>query len=146
MGVASFYLPLPEGQVAGVVPKLLALGVDDISVTSPLSLLNTQPVAGTIAMGSAFGLECGFAAGFKALGCTVITGNRASVQTTSLLRGSEGLGGKPPRPVIVKLLPPLATAAQLEATSLGVSGTTVGRVAKARLGSISGALIVTVPG
>ncbi|MBR8833909.1 MAG: hypothetical protein DSM106950_07680 [Stigonema ocellatum SAG 48.90 = DSM 106950] len=94
------------GQVAGVVPKLLVLDALEISVTSPLPL-NTHPVAGTIATGSAFGLDRGFTAGFFELCCCdVVAGIRVSVQTTSLVRGSSGLGGKPPRPVTVKLLPP----------------------------------------
>ena len=71
---------------------------------------------------------------------------RVSDHTTSLLRGSSGLGGKPLRPVTVNLLPSLsAKAAQLEETSFGVCVLIVGRVTKPRLGSISGVLICTVP-
>jgi hypothetical protein len=99
----------------GVVAKLLLLPAEDMSVTSPLPL-NTQPVAGTITMG----LDCGFAEGFFELCCCdVVAGNRVSVQTTSLVRGSSGLGGKPPRPVIVKPLPPESKALQLVFISSG---------------------------
>jgi len=41
------------GQVTGVDTKLVALDTEEISVTSPLSLI-TQPVAGTIAIASVF--------------------------------------------------------------------------------------------
>ncbi|MDF5732364.1 MAG: hypothetical protein PUP92_31285 [Rhizonema sp. PD38] len=67
-----------------------------------------------------------------------------SDHTTSLVRGSSGLGGKPLRPVTVKLLPPTsAKAAQFEETSLGVFSVNVGRVTKPRLGSISGVIRLT---
>ncbi|BAZ25719.1 hypothetical protein NIES4073_66250 [Kalymmatonema gypsitolerans NIES-4073] len=63
-------------------------------VTSALAL-NTQPVAGTIFTASAY-LDGGLTtATSEGCGCAVIFGMRVSDQTTSQLRGSLGLGGKP---------------------------------------------------
>lgn len=84
------------GQVVGVDPKV-AWGAWETRVTSPLSL-NTQPVAGIISTASEALLIDVVRRGSTFLP-TVVEVSRVSDHTTSLLRGSSGLGGNPPRPV-----------------------------------------------
>ena len=95
--------------------------------------LNIQPVAGRISTG--FGFE-----GDKATdvfgSCAAIAKSRVSDHTTSSLRKSSGLGGKPPRPVIINSLPFLLKAAQLEAISPGVFTKPAGSSTKPWVGSI----------
>ena len=110
-----------------------------VRITSPLGAI-TQPVAST--MRSDIGLM-GFV---ETAGVLPTSGLRdtKSTCTMSALRASPGLGGKPPRPVIVKLL--LATALPaVQVCATWVSTGTVGKLTKPLLGSISGVLSSTVP-
>jgi len=69
-----------------VDPTPVVLDALEMSFTSPLPL-NTQPVAGTIVESSGLGVKGSLTACVSEL-CSFTAGNRASDQTTSLLRGS----------------------------------------------------------
>ncbi len=72
-----------------------------VKTTSPLAL-NTQPVASTIGAGGVvLGLVEIFVLEFLSISGLRVT---QSTCTASGVRMSLGLGGKPPRPVMMKLL------------------------------------------
>ncbi len=76
------------------------MGASAVKTTSPLAL-NTHPVASTMGSGVGFvGVETDGLLRLSMFGLRVTQ----STSTASGVRMSLGLGGKPPRPVMMKLL------------------------------------------
>jgi hypothetical protein len=88
--------------LTGLEPTPEELEEEAISVTSPFFSSNTHPVAGTIATPEEVLPTDAVTRELVETGNAV---NRVSDHTTSLLRKSSGLGGKPPRPVTINSLP-----------------------------------------